>query len=101
MPLRGYGGYDNWNLSVDRALSTFRTLLRAAPDLQGFQNERKQPILSVSGYGEQRPAVPNNTEESPRSKNCRIDLRFIMSTPQPIDLSEGTLRTMQQSGQTP
>ena len=37
-------------------------------------------MLSVAGYGKQRPISPNDTPEGKRL-NRRIDLRFIMSPP--------------------
>jgi flagellar motor protein MotB len=72
----------NWKLSVERSLSTYRALVTANRDLAILQNEREKPqaVLSVSGYGRERPVRTNDTDESKRM-NRRIDLRFIMLTP--------------------
>lgn len=76
---------DNWDLSVVRATNTYRALTAVQPQLgaacvrKGLQCE---PVLSVSGYGPQRPvtAAPSEDEAAKRS-NRRIDLRLIMVTP--------------------
>lgn len=73
---------DNLDLSSLRAATTFRTLRDMGLRLEALKNPTGQPILSVSGYGESRP-VPGNpgvTEEE-KSRNRRIDLRFLMDTP--------------------
>ncbi len=77
---------DNWDLSVVRATNTYRVLVSLRPDLARLCNDAGhrslcQPILSVSGYGENRPIAINDDWES-KSLNRRIDLRFLMSTPQ-------------------
>jgi len=75
---------DNWDLSVARATNTYRavvasqaalTRLCARKEVQGCE-----PILSVSGYGEQRPIDRAGTDAAKRA-NRRIDLRIIMITP--------------------
>lgn len=83
----GSGGLkDNWDLSVVRATNTYRSLIEYQPrlsDLCARKNQsRCDPILSVSGYGPQRP-VPDGvgTEEQRKQQNRRIDLRLIMMTP--------------------
>jgi flagellar motor protein MotB len=84
-----YGGSgalrDNWDLSVVRATNTFRALIEFEPELIGLcapKQSRCEPILSVSGYGPQRP-VPNSqgSEEQRKQQNRRIDLRLIMMAP--------------------
>lgn len=70
----------NWRLSMDRALHTYQELIGVRPLLGQLQNVKGQPVLSISGYGKQRPAFPNDTVEQKRL-NRRIDLRFIMSPP--------------------
>lgn len=84
-----YGGNgalkDNWDLSVVRATNTFRALTELQPDLVQLcspKRTRCEPILSVSGYGPQRP-VPetSGTEEDKKKQNRRIDLRLIMMAP--------------------
>lgn len=84
-----YGGSgalrDNWDLSVVRATNTFRALIEFEPELIGLcapKQNRCEPILSVSGYGPQRP-VPNSqgSEDQRKQQNRRIDLRLIMMAP--------------------
>ena len=80
------GGRDNWNLSADRAVNTYRSLMGQTPALNGFENARlrpndPQPLFGVSGYGPTRPVVPDTTEANKRL-NRRIDIRFNMVTPQ-------------------
>lgn len=71
---------DNLDLSAFRAANTFRAMREAEPGLLGLLNRDRQPILSVSGYGEARP-VSTGTDEAAKSLNRRIDLRFLMDTP--------------------
>jgi outer membrane protein OmpA-like peptidoglycan-associated protein len=77
----------NWNLSVQRALGTFKALTASNPGLVELQNKRGQAILSVSGYGRERPVRPNDSDDNKRM-NRRIDVRFIMLTPRPEEIEE-------------
>lgn len=70
----------NLNLSTNRAITTFTSMLAAAPDLVAHFNMRHQPVLSVAGYGKMRPVRPNDTQQN-MAMNRRIDLRIIMHTP--------------------
>ncbi|WP_330444640.1 OmpA family protein [Pantoea agglomerans] len=70
----------NLNLSTNRAITTFTSMLAAAPDLVAHFNMRTQPVLSVAGYGKMRPVKPNDTPQN-MAMNRRIDLRIIMHTP--------------------
>ncbi|WP_138473148.1 MULTISPECIES: OmpA family protein [Rhodobacterales] len=74
----------NRNLSTARANSTFFAMTGAAPLLMEQLNLKLQPVLSVAAYGPDRPVAANGTEEG-RATNRRIDLRFIMVTPQDTD----------------
>ncbi|UCD34757.1 MAG: OmpA family protein [Nitrospiraceae bacterium] len=58
----------NWELSVARATSV----------LAYFIQERSldPSRFSVSGYGDQRPTVPNNTPDE-RAQNRRVEIRLI------------------------
>lgn len=82
----GSGGLrDNWDLSVVRATNTYRALIELRPPLSVLcakKAQRCDPVMSVSGYGPQRP-VPEKfgTELEQKSRNRRIDLRLIMVTP--------------------
>ncbi|MBY5361193.1 OmpA family protein [Rhizobium leguminosarum] len=70
----------NLMLSTARANSTFTTMTASEPRLVDFQNFRKQPVLSVAGYGQMRPIRPNETLEG-KATNRRVDLRIIMYSP--------------------
>ena len=63
----------NLNLSTNRAITTFTSMLAAAPDLVAHFNMRNQPVLSVAGYGKMRPVKPNDTPQN-MAMNRRIDL---------------------------
>lgn len=86
-PMAGQGLIrDNLDLSVIRATNTFRALVAATPALGAMRNQlpgqgTPQPILSVSGYGADRPVDSSGTPDAKR-RNRRIDLRFLMATPQ-------------------
>lgn len=75
---------DNWDLSVARATNTYRALVGNAEGLSSLCAQKEgracEPVLSVSGYGEQRPIDSAGTPEA-KSANRRIDLRIIMITP--------------------
>ena len=75
----------NWQLSVQRSLNTYKTLVSGVPSLASLSNSRGQALLSVSGYGKHRPVFPNDSDEHKR-QNRRIDLRFIMTSPKPDTL---------------
>lgn len=76
-------GYDNWTLSVNRALNVFRSLTRAEPVLDtSIHNIHDVPVLAVSGYEARRPVDPDKSA----AQNRRIDLRFIMRSPTPDDV---------------
>lgn len=79
-------GRDQTNrpLSANRANSTFFAMTDAANDIMQHLNLKRQPVLSVAAYGSDRPVSTNDTAEG-RATNRRIDLRFIMVTPQDTD----------------
>lgn len=68
---------DNWRLSTERAVNTYREMLTVAPALRTFLNIDGQEILSVSGYASARPIDPRPVREA-FDRNRRIDLRFVM-----------------------
>lgn len=77
---------DNLDLSALRATNTFRALSIAAPGLNTLHNlpasdPASSPILSVSGYGPDRPIPGSGDDEAAKAANRRIDLRFLMETP--------------------
>lgn len=70
-------GMTNWELSAFRAISVYRALVEAAPDLEdALKNRQRQPILGVSAYAERRPV-----DRKALDPNRRIDLRFNMRAP--------------------
>ncbi|MCA0045326.1 OmpA family protein [Celeribacter litoreus] len=71
----------NRNLSAARANNTFFAMTNAADGVMQHRNLKQQPVLSVAAYGPDRPVASNDTPEG-RATNRRIDLRFIMVTPQ-------------------
>ncbi len=80
------GARDNWNLSADRAVNTYRALMGQTPGLARIKNARlrpsdPQPLFGVSGYGPTRPVVAETSEANKRL-NRRIDIRFNVVTPQ-------------------
>lgn len=80
------GGRDNWNLSADRAVNTYRAMMAETPGLAEIKNARlrptdPQPLFGVSGYGPTRPVVAETSEANKRL-NRRIDIRFNVVTPQ-------------------
>ncbi|MEO5333359.1 MAG: OmpA family protein [Magnetococcus sp. YQC-5] len=75
----------NWNLSFQRSLSTFEFLQKTTPALLAMKNREAQSLISLSGYGKQRPLNSNATPEE-KAQNRRIDIRFIMSSPKAIEL---------------
>jgi flagellar motor protein MotB len=77
----------NWQLSTDRAVATFRTLVAESPELRAFKNRRGEEVLSVSGYSSTRPIVEGDTREA-FARNRRIDLRFVMDADTTINLRE-------------
>lgn len=79
------GAFDNYGLSVRRAEVTFDKLQEAQPALRAFRNKPEgqpgsAPILSLSGYGPDRP-IASGEDEASKRKNRRIDLRFLMMAP--------------------
>jgi flagellar motor protein MotB len=65
--------YDNWDLSVDRAVSVLK-LLRDSP---GIAPER----LAATGYGDQHPVDDGDTEEA-YAKNRRVEIVVVAG---PVD----------------
>ena len=70
----------NWDLSAARASATFLRLVDAFPGLGALKNDRDGALIGVSGYGEYRP-IDQSGSEIGMQRNRRIELRFIMATP--------------------
>ena len=75
---------DNRDLSARRGAEMLRTITdRYKPNLMLFLNLHGQPVLSFAGYGATRPITRADTVEA-RAANRRIDMRFILQTPQNV-----------------
>ncbi len=74
----------NIDLSTARANAAFLAMIQHEAGLLQLKNVRRQPVLSVAGYGKMRPIADNATVAG-RSANRRIDLRIIMYTPGSIE----------------
>lgn len=73
---------DNLDLAARRGAETLRAAAdRYRPELMDFLNLHGQPVLSFAGYGAMRPIDPRDVREA-RAANRRIDIRFILQTPQ-------------------
>lgn len=68
VPLDSFG-YDNWNLSADRALA----VLKALAKWEGINPAR----LVATGYGEYRPRESNETDEG-KAANRRVELVVVV-----------------------
>ena len=90
----------NRTLSTARANSTFFAMTSAAAGVMQHQNLKEQPVLSVAAYGPDRPVTTNETPED-RATNRRIDLRFIMVTPQDTNGIEVIRQALETVGSEP
>jgi SRSO17 transposase len=70
-------------------------MIQAAPQLATYKNLDSEPVLSVAAYGEQRPLVPNLTEQS-RDRNRRIDIRFVMWVPKSMESFQNQLGSLEE-----
>ena len=79
-PISPKAGYlDNLSLSVARASHILRLLRSCKPQLSILKNSRGESLLAASGYGSLRPIQ----DADPYSqRNRRIDIRFLMISPQ-------------------
>lgn len=91
---------DNLDLSSRRAADMFRAIRDEEPGLLQFLNLRDVPVLSFSGYGALRPLkTPSGlSPEEVKRRNRRIDLRFILQSPQSEREIEHIRQALQQSG---
>lgn len=69
------GDPNNWPLSTERAVNTFRGLTEAEPQLRTLMNLAGTEVLSVAGYSSTRPIREFSKEDGTQR---RIDLRFVM-----------------------
>ncbi|MDF1721108.1 MAG: hypothetical protein P1U65_10570 [Minwuia sp.] len=91
---------DNLDLSSRRAADMFRAIRDEEPGLLQFLNLRDVPVLSFSGYGALRPLkIPSElSSEEVKRRNRRIDLRFILQSPQSEREIERIRQALRQSG---
>ncbi|MBC7342248.1 MAG: OmpA family protein [Clostridia bacterium] len=89
----------NWELSAQRAINTWNSLLGTEPRLASLRNSRGEPLFSCSGYADTRPIRPNDTPEG-RQENRRIDLRFSLAPPRRGQGSEKALGQVLMRGYT-
>lgn len=68
-------GYDNYNLSLDRARAVERALVSGS-DLANYRNGSQQPLFSFSAYADSRP-IDALDKGDPR--NRRVDLRIVLT----------------------
>ena len=87
---------DNLDLSARRGAETLRAATeRYRPELMTFLNLHGQPVLSFAGYGAMRP-IAYGTTSADHATNRRIDIRFILQTPQNMrEIAEIRTRLMQ------
>lgn len=84
---RGMSRDTNIDLSALRAINTYLAMIEKQTTLDALKTSNPsgapQRILSVSGYGSTRP-LPGREEPTQENfrENRRIDLRFLMATPQ-------------------
>ena len=89
----------NWDLSMKRAFTTYKLLIKERSELakmcrkQSQGNETDFGLLSVAGYGQNRPVLDEAGQEN-KNQSRRIDLRFIMAPPDKmmIDAAQRVLR---------
>ncbi|MBB5516166.1 flagellar motor protein MotB [Rubricella aquisinus] len=73
------GDNRNWQLSTERAVTTYRAIATDEPLLTNLRNRAGRQIMSVSGYAATRPVTNDRTADG-LARNRRIDLRFVMET---------------------
>jgi flagellar motor protein MotB len=91
VPIRSAQFRDNWELSMERAVNTYRAMTAKSPQLDNLRNGNAQPLFAISGYGDTRP-VALNTSDTGRAANRRIALRFLLSSPNQREVMEAERR---------
>ena len=81
VPIRSGKFEDNWDLSVKRAIITYRFMLQQQAGLGEIVNGDGEPLLGVSGYADTRPVI-RHAKIQAEPFNRRIDLRFILAPPE-------------------
>lgn len=78
---------DNQELSTKRAMNAYNLLFQSEM-LATLTNSNDEYIMSVSGYGSNRPLCMEKTK-SCFAKNRRIDLRLVMEIPRALPEQQG------------
>lgn len=84
-----YRGKGNWGLSVDRAISVWNIWqndIEIEPKFGILDNVYGQKLFSVSGYAATRRVNTTEVDDSEKSQNRRIDIRFTVKRPTIADL---------------
>lgn len=84
-----YRGKGNWGLSVDRAISVWNIWqndIEIIPKFGVLDNVYGQKLFSVSGYAATRRVNTTEVDDSEKSQNRRIDIRFTVKRPTIADL---------------
>jgi flagellar motor protein MotB len=84
-----YRGKGNWGLSVDRAISVWNIWqndIEIEPKFGVLDNVYGQKLFSVSGYAATRRVNTVEENDSEKSQNRRIDIRFTVKRPTIADL---------------
>lgn len=84
-----YRGKGNWGLSTDRAISVWSVWLSdidVYPKYTDLNNVYGQRLFSVSGYAATRRVQLEEKNNTQKSENRRIDIRFTVKKPSIADL---------------
>ena len=73
---------DEEELSVKRASNTFKQIRKKQILISGLTNKNGEPIFGYSGYGRTRPLIENAKTENQKSKNRRLEFRFLFGEPE-------------------
>ena len=72
---------DEGKLSSERAFTTFGLIRENERLISGLTNQNGDPIFGYGGYGRTRPLIENAKSEVQKSKNRRIEFRFLLGDP--------------------
>lgn len=91
VPIQSNRFKDNWDLSAQRSIITWRYLRQDQPELDRLENAEGEKLFGVSGYADTRPRIYHD-EPKPERLNRRIDLRFILASPKPESVTVQKLK---------
>jgi flagellar motor protein MotB len=87
----------NWELSTERAISTWRYLVSTNKKLEKLKNINNQFMFSCSGYSDTRPIDTNDTPKG-RLRNRRIDFRFTLTSPKTFSSIKNNIKVKINNG---